>query len=100
MTDAVVVTVALALATISVRLFGIAIGQRLPQTGVWARSLKSLPGCLIVALISVMLLSKGPLEWIAAALALLVAIITRSLPLTMIVGIAAVWAMRQFGGSS
>jgi len=99
MTDPVLVTLALAIATISIRLFGIAIGQRLPQSGVWARGLKSLPGCLIVALISVMLLSKGALEWIAAALALLVAIITRSLPLTMIAGIVAVWAMRQYGGS-
>ena len=98
MTDPMIVTAALAMATISIRLLGIAVGQNLPQTGAWARALKSLPGCLIVALVAVMLLSQGLLEWMAAILALGVAVLTRSLPLTMVAGILAVWSMRHFGG--
>ncbi len=97
MSDAVLVTAALALATIGIRLLGIAVGQNLPQQGIWANVLKSLPGCLIVSLIAVMLLAKGPLEWAAAAVALFVAIATRSLPLTMVIGILTIWLLRNSG---
>jgi uncharacterized membrane protein len=88
--------VALAVATFAIRLCGVLLGQRLPQSGAWARGLNALPGCLLVSLVSVALLSGGPREWGAAAVSIAVAIATRSLPLTMVAGIAAVWALRRF----
>jgi uncharacterized membrane protein len=58
--------------------------------------LNALPGCLLVSLVAVALLSGGPKEWAAAVIALAVAIVTKSLPLTMAVGIASIWALRTF----
>jgi len=90
------VIMALAGATFVIRMAGAVLGQRLPQQGSWARALTALPGCLIVALVSVSLLSGGPNEWIAGACAALTALMTRNLPLTMAVGIAVIWGLRHF----
>ena len=96
MTDIWLVIVVMMVATLSVRLLGVFVGQRLPQHGVCARALNALPGCLIVSLVSVMLMGGGPREWLAGACALAVAMLTRNLPLTMVVGIAAIWLLRTF----
>ncbi len=96
MTDVWIVILGLAAVTFAIRLSGALIGQRIPQHGAWARALNALPGSLIVALVSVSLLSGGPREWLAGAVALTVAILTSNLPLTMVCGIAAIWGLRQF----
>lgn len=90
------VVLLLAGATFSIRLSGVYLGQKLPQDGSWARALNALPGSLIIALVSVSLLSGGPREWIAGGVACVVAVITKSLPLTMGAGILAIWLLRQF----
>ena len=90
------VIIVLAVATFSIRLGGILLGQRLPTTGPWARALNALPGCLIISLVSVLVLSGGVNEWIAGGVSLLVALATRSLPLTMVAGILVIFALRQF----
>lgn len=95
MNETWVVIVVLAIATFSIRLAGILLGQRLPTTGPWARALNALPGCLIIALVSVLILSGGSNEWIAGAIALLVALTTKNLPLTMLAGILVVFGLRQ-----
>lgn len=82
--------------TFAIRMAGVYMGRRLPQQGAWARALKALPGCLIVALVSVSLLSGGPREWAAGAGAMAVAILTRSLVATMGFGIAAIWLLRTY----
>lgn len=89
------VIIGIAVPTFIVRLSGVMLGQRLPRDGGWARALNALPGCLIVSLVSVLLLTGGPEEWLAGAIAAGVAIVTRNLPLTMAVGIASIWALRQ-----
>ena len=96
MSDPVLLTFLLAAATFSVRFLGVVIGQHLPTSGPWTRSLNALPGCLIVSLVAVILTSGSIDEWTGAVVALIVAIITRNLPVTMIVGIIVVWAMRTF----
>lgn len=95
MNDTWLVIVILAVATLSIRLGGILLGQRLPTTGPWARALNALPGCLIIALVSVLILSGGVNEWIAGGVSLLVALITRNLPLTMVAGILVILGLRQ-----
>ena len=80
----------LAALTFAIRLTGYLVGARLPATGRWARAFDALPGCLIAALVTLLLSDAGLSEAIAAALALAVAVATRSLPVTMIAGIAAV----------
>ena len=96
MDDTWLVILGLAAATFSIRMAGVMLGARLPQTGAWARALLALPGCLIVALVSVSLLSGGTNEWIAGAIAAAVAILSRSLLATMAAGIAAIWYLRYF----
>lgn len=86
----------LAAGTFSIRLGGYLLGARLPSTGAWARAFAALPGCLISALLAVILVQGHPAEWLAACVALVVALLTRSLPLTMVTGIAAVWLTRRF----
>ncbi len=95
MSEVALVTAGLAVATFTIRLSGILVGQRLPQHGAWARALNALPGCLIVSLVSLLLIGGGPTEWTAGAGALLIAVVTRNLPLTMAAGIAGVWLLRQ-----
>ena len=95
MSDPVLITALLAVVTFSIRFLGVALGQRLPESGPWVRALSALPGSLIVSLVAVMLVGGGPDDWIGAAAALSIALATRSLPLTMVVGIATVWMFRS-----
>lgn len=83
-------------ANIAIRLGGFYLGAALPQTGPWARGLKALPGTLITALVTLQLMQGGVNEWIAAAVATATALITRSLPLTMIAGILTIYALRHW----
>ncbi len=96
MSDPLLITALLAVVTFSTRFLGVVLGQHLPESGPWTRALNALPGCLIVSLVTMMLVGGGPDEWIGAAVALGVALATRSLPLTMIVGIAVVWVFRSY----
>ena len=97
MADNTQIIILLAIATLTIRLSGLFIGQRLPQTGPWANGLKALPGCLLVSLVTVMFTKGSFDEWVGGALALITALLTRSLILTMLVGIVAVWFLRFMG---
>ncbi len=88
---------ALAAGTFAIRFAGAQLGAFIPREGPAARALAALPGCLIVALIATSMLTGGWPEWGAAALALVAAVVTRNVPATMAVGIAAVWALRHVG---
>ncbi|NSY38665.1 AzlD domain-containing protein [Leisingera sp. ANG59] len=94
MTETWTLILGLAAATFAVRLSGYLLGRRLPDHGHWARGLQALPGCLILSLVTYLMMQGGPQEWIAGSAALLVALLTRSLPLTMIAGIAAICLLR------
>lgn len=96
MTDTWFVILALAACTYAIRLSGVLLGQRLPVSGPWARGLTALPGCLIIALVTHLLVSGGPQEWIAGSLALAVALWTRNLPLTMTMGIVSIFLLRHY----
>ncbi|MGI3904029.1 MAG: AzlD family protein [Janthinobacterium lividum] len=97
MTETWTVIAVLAVGTFAIRLAGVLVGRRIRDDGAWARGLRALPGCLIVGLVSISLLSGGPREWGAGAVAAAVAVATRSLPLTMVGGIAAVFVLRHVG---
>lgn len=90
MSDSAVLIAGLAAGTLAIRLAGYALGRHMPRTGRWARAFEALPGCLIAALVTLLLMQAGPVEWVAAGVAAAVALATRSLPVTMVAGIAAV----------
>lgn len=94
MPESWIVIGALAAGTFAIRLGGFLLGARLPTHGRWAAGFNALPGCLIIALLSVLLIEGGRTEWIGAAAALAAAAATRSLPVAMLAGIGAVWALR------
>lgn len=96
MTEAHFAIAGLTAGTIAVRLLGVYAGRRIPDHGPWARALNALPGCLIVALVTTMLLGGGPPEWISAGVAGAVALATRNLPLTMVAGVICVGVLRAF----
>lgn len=97
MSETWVVILGLAAATFGIRLGGYVLGRSLPQSGPVARALNALPGSLIAALLSYVLVTGGPQDWLAALAAAAVAVATRSLPLTIVAGVAAIWALRQVG---
>ncbi|WP_264211978.1 AzlD family protein [Leisingera thetidis] len=96
MTETWTLIFGLAAATLTVRLSGFLLGRRLPEYGPWARGLQALPGCLILSLVTYLLMQGGPQEWAAGVAALAVALATRSLPLTMAAGIAAICLLRAY----
>ncbi|WP_247676866.1 MULTISPECIES: AzlD family protein [unclassified Leisingera] len=96
MTETWILILGLAAATFAVRLSGYLLGQRLPDHGPWAHGLQALPGCLILSLVTYLLMQGGPQEWASGAVALAVALATRSLPLTMAAGIAAIYLLRAY----
>lgn len=96
MSDPLLLTGALGVATFSTRYLGVVLGRHIPDTGPWTRALNALPGCLIVSLVTVMLAGGSMNELVGASVALGVALATRSLPLTMVAGVGAVWSLRTF----
>ncbi len=94
MGEHLVVIVGLAFGTFAMRFGGYLLGARIPSSGPWARALQALPGCLIAALLAVILAQAGPAEWGAAVLSLAAALLSRSLPLTMLAGVSVVWLLR------
>lgn len=84
----------LAVGTFVIRLGGLLLGARLPATGGWARAFQAMPGCLIAALLTVILMRGTLAEWLAAGAALAIAVPTRSLALTMLAGIVTVTVAR------
>ncbi len=88
----------LAAGTYAIRLLGFAAGRRIAASPRLRALLADLPGCLVVALVAASMRGAGPLEWAAAAVALLVAVGTRSVPATMLAGFAVVLAGRALGG--
>ena len=81
-------------ASFAIRLGGYLLAKRLPQSGAWARGMEALPGCLIMALVALMIFKAGPLEWGVSAIVLIIAIVTRMLPLSMISGMAIIAVLR------
>ncbi|WP_216825807.1 AzlD family protein [Ruegeria sp. EL01] len=83
----------LAIASYSIRLGGYLLAVRLPQKGGWTRGMEALPGCLIVALVALMMLNGGAIEWVAGG-TVSCRRKTRNLPISMLAGMIIVAALR------
>lgn len=81
-------------ASYAIRLGGFFLALRLPQSGAWARGLEALPGCLIMALVALMMLKGGATELCAGLIVFLVAAKIRNLPISMLVGVSVVAGLR------
>ncbi len=96
MTDQWILICALAVGTFSIRFGGYLLGSKLPTTGAWATAFAVLPGCLLSALLAVIIVQGTKEQWIAASICLVVAILSRNLLLTMTIGIITVWLLRSY----
>ncbi len=85
-----------ALVTYGLRLGGLVLAARLPRSGRLRRGMDALPGALLFALVIPSITHEGVWGIIAAALTVLVAIKTRNTILAMLVGMAIIFAQRQF----
>ena len=94
MSDIWITLLGLGLASFVIRLGGFLLAGRLPQTGGWARGMEALPGCLIMALVTLMMVRGGVVEWAAGVMVLLVAAKSRNLLLSMLTGMIAVALLR------
>ena len=94
MSDIWITLLGLGLASFVIRLGGFLLAGRLPQTGRWARGMEALPGCLIMALVTLMMVRGGVFEWAAGVMVLLVAAKSRNLLLSMMTGMIAVALLR------
>jgi|3_EtaG_2_1085321.scaffolds.fasta_scaffold09295_2 uncharacterized membrane protein len=86
----------LAVGAYGLRLAGLIGGQAILRNERLKTLLDDLPGCLIVALVATSLADASPLTWIAAAFALVVAILTNNVVITMALGFAAMFGMQFF----
>lgn len=96
MSDQWLVILGLAMATFLIRVSGYLLAAKLPSSGAWACAFAALPGCLIGALLTVIIVQGSLTQWIAVAIALGVTLLTRSLVLTMLSGILAMWVLRIY----
>lgn len=93
--DAALALAALALAAFAVRSSGILLGSLIPSTGKAGQLLREMPGAVMVSLAAPSVVNGGPAEWLATVLTAAVAWKTRSLIVTMVSGLAFIWALRQ-----
>lgn len=84
----------LSTASFAIRLGGYVLALRIPHSGAWARGMEALPGCLIMALVTLMMMKGGWIEWVTGAVVFALAAKTRNIPMSMFAGIAVVAALR------
>ncbi|OKH88652.1 AzlD family protein [Thalassospira sp. TSL5-1] len=97
--EAVLTILGMAVVTYGMRLGGLLMADRLPQTGRWAHVLERLPGAVLISVWVPSALSAGLIGMIGACATLLAMIITRNLFAAMIAGMGLVAAGRYFFGA-
>ncbi|WP_028587871.1 AzlD family protein [Desulfocurvus vexinensis] len=85
---------AMAAVTYATRAAGLFLVGRLRMGRRAEAFLSAIPGAVVVSLVAPAVLTQGPAEALAGLVALAVAATTRSLPLAMVAGVGAVWALR------
>ena len=79
------------------RVSGLWLARRMAPSERLGAILGYVPGAVLISIVAPNVLAKGPAEAIAAAVTVLASILSRSLPVAMVAGVAAVWLGRHFG---
>lgn len=88
--------IVLCFATFSIRIFGLLAGDRI-RLSKHSWILDDLPGLIIVSLVAASLSGESVHTWLAALVALLVAVLTNNVVLTMGIGVLVYAFMPLFG---
>ncbi len=92
--EALITILGMAAVTYAIRAGGLLLANRLPESGFVARWMKHLPGAVLAALIAPAIIKGGPAEAIAAAVTMLIYIVSRNLFAAMAGGVLAVYLAR------
>jgi len=85
-----------AIVTYSLRLGGLMLASKLPDSGRWKRFMDALPGTILVSLIAPGIVSAGLWGGIGALATAVCAYKTKNVILSMLLGVAIVALHRQF----
>ncbi len=95
--ETLLVILAAALVTYSLRLGGLLLAGRLPKTGRFRRFMNALPGTILLSLIVPAALAGGLWSWIATVCTALCSLKTGNVFVSMLLGVGIVAASRWFG---
>ncbi|MFT4959389.1 MAG: branched-subunit amino acid transport protein [Paracoccaceae bacterium] len=87
----------LGLAAYGIRILGLLGGQAIRNNARLRPLLEDLPGCLVVGLIAASLANQPLTTWVAAGIAVLVAVWSNNVVVTMVFGFMAILGLRYFG---
>ncbi|NLM71289.1 MAG: AzlD domain-containing protein [Synergistaceae bacterium] len=93
-TQALAVVLLSAFFVYSIRFLGLALGKRLPKTGVFKKGMDALPGTIFAALVFPGLLAAGWQGIVAAVFIVIITKKTGNVMLAMLTGVAAVALLR------
>ena len=86
-----------AIVTYALRVGGLLLAGKLPDSGRFKKFMDALPGTILLSLVAPGILSAGPWGCVAALCTALCARLTGNLFLSMFIGVAIVAAHRQIG---
>jgi branched chain amino acid efflux pump len=92
--EAILAFLAMAAVTYGIRAAGFLLGSRLPDQGRLRAALDQLPAAILIALVTPLLAHGGPPEWLAAAIAGLIAWYVDLLLIPLAAGVIAVVLLR------
>ena len=98
--EALLAIVLMALATLAIKMGGLLLADRLPQSGFAASWIKHIPPAVMAALVAPAIANGGPAEWIAAAVTTLAFVTTKMLFLAMTLGVLTVYLVRLWLGAT
>ena len=92
--EAVLAIAGMLAVTMAIKISGLLLANRLPQTGFVAAWLRHIPGAVLASLIAPAIATGGHAEAIAAAATALIFLVTRNLFAAMATGVLAVFLLR------
>lgn len=94
-----IVIAAMAAVTYATRIAGLWLARRFQPSPRVEAALRHIPGAVLISIVAPLVLTGGPAEIVAAGIAAAIMLATDSLPLAVIVGVAAVWGLRHALGA-
>lgn len=93
--EALIATAGMVLVTMAVKVSGLLLANRLPQTGFIAAWMRHIPGAVLASLVAPAIVTGSPAEIVAALATALMFFVTRNLFAAMATGVVAVFLVRQ-----
>ena len=93
--EALIAMAGMVLVTTAVKVSGLLLANRLPQTGFIAAWMRHIPGAVLASLVAPAIVTGSPAEVVAALATALMFFVTRNLFAAMATGVVVVFLVRQ-----